>query len=51
VYRGLKNVVEEDLDTVARLLSELDPLGEELEQVRRASAPLTRLRSLTGAIL
>jgi hypothetical protein len=34
VYRGLKNVVEEDLDTVARLLSELDPLGE--EQVRRA---------------
>ncbi|KAG2350880.1 hypothetical protein BDR05DRAFT_50091 [Suillus weaverae] len=31
VYRGLKNVVE-DLDTVARLLSELDPLGEELEQ-------------------
>ncbi|KAG2149525.1 hypothetical protein BD769DRAFT_1343996 [Suillus cothurnatus] len=34
VYRGLKNVVEEDLDTVARLLSELDPLGEELEQVQ-----------------
>lgn len=33
VYRGLKNVVEEDLDTVARLLSELDPLGEELEQI------------------
>jgi hypothetical protein len=29
VYRGLKSVVEEDLDTVARLLSELDPLGEE----------------------
>lgn len=29
VYRGLKNVVEEDLDTVARLLSELEPLGEE----------------------
>ncbi|KAG1885984.1 hypothetical protein F4604DRAFT_1723939 [Suillus subluteus] len=33
VYRSLKNVMEEDLDTVARLLSELDPLGEELEQI------------------
>lgn len=32
VYRGLKHVVEEDLDTVARLLSELDPFGQELEQ-------------------
>ncbi|KAG0707541.1 hypothetical protein DFH29DRAFT_994973 [Suillus ampliporus] len=31
VYRGLKSVVEEDLDTVVRLLSDLDPLGEELE--------------------
>lgn len=35
VYRGLKNVVEEDLDTVARLLSELDPLSEELEQTNK----------------
>ncbi|OAX42669.1 hypothetical protein K503DRAFT_796964 [Rhizopogon vinicolor AM-OR11-026] len=32
MYRGLKSVVEEDLDTVARLLSELEPIGEELEQ-------------------
>lgn len=37
VYRGLKNVVEEDLDTVARLLSELDPLGEELERTNENS--------------
>ncbi|KAG1754803.1 uncharacterized protein EDB91DRAFT_1095650 [Suillus paluster] len=32
VYRGLKRVVEDDLDTVIRLLSGLDPLGERLEQ-------------------
>ncbi|KAG0707544.1 hypothetical protein DFH29DRAFT_896232 [Suillus ampliporus] len=32
VYRGVKSVVEEDLDTVVRLLSEIDPLGEGLEQ-------------------
>lgn len=45
MYRGLKHVVEEDLDTVARLLSELDPFGQELEQVRRVSVCLTGLRS------
>lgn len=41
VYRGLKNVVEEDLDTVARLLSELDPLGEEQanEKLERPPQP------------
>ncbi|KAG2367723.1 hypothetical protein BDR07DRAFT_228407 [Suillus spraguei] len=36
MYRGLKSVVEENLDTVARLLSELDPLGEELEQTNES---------------
>ena len=41
MYRGLKSVVEEDLDTVARLLSELEPIGEELEQVRCTCAYLT----------
>jgi hypothetical protein len=37
VYRGLKSIVEEDFDTVARLLSELEPIGKGPRQVRRAS--------------
>ncbi|KAG1754804.1 uncharacterized protein EDB91DRAFT_1242042 [Suillus paluster] len=32
VYRGLKSVVEEDLNTVVKLLSELDSVGEGLER-------------------
>lgn len=50
VYHGLKNVVEEDLDTVARLLSELDPLGEELQQTNEILEALSHSQLSLPAI-
>ncbi|KAG2138656.1 uncharacterized protein EDB93DRAFT_1164338 [Suillus bovinus] len=59
VYRGLKHVVKEDLDTVARLLSELDPFDEELEQMNEnlqvasqpSSSPGSRIHAAEDSAL
>ncbi|KAJ8597570.1 hypothetical protein M405DRAFT_927975 [Rhizopogon salebrosus TDB-379] len=58
VYRGLKSIVEEDFDTVARLLSELEPIdegprqaNESLELPSQPQIPLSSNSKTQGSVL
>ncbi|KAF9245729.1 hypothetical protein BU15DRAFT_70801 [Melanogaster broomeanus] len=46
VYRSLKSILEEDIEHVSRLLSELDPLVEEVER-KVGEAPIVDVASPT----